>query len=94
MRRTIGTGNVGWYIVGLHRPPRLVLDELLQLVERPVCVLCPLLAPDREPVADTLEVFKSDVASGALRFLHKTLADRVVGVGLKRILRLLRFASA
>lgn len=63
-----------------------VLDKLAKLVERPVRVSCPLLAPNRYPVTDTLEVFEGDPAPGVLRGLHDTLADAVVGVCLVALL--------
>lgn len=65
---------------------RLVLYKLTKLVESPVSVSCPLLAPNRYPIADALEVFKSDPAIGVLRGLHDTLTDAVVCVSLVALL--------
>ena len=68
------------------REGRLVLDKLAKLIKRPVRVSCPLLAPNRYPVTDALEVFEGDPAPGVLRGLHDTLADAVVGVSLVALL--------
>ncbi len=79
-----GTRRVAW----VHRNKShacersLVLDKLAELIKRPVCVLCPLPVPNRYPVSDTLEVFKSNPTPSVLRGLHNTLADAVVGVSL------------
>jgi len=64
----------------------LVFDFCPEVVKCPVRVSCPLPVPNRYPIADTLEVLKSDPAPGVLRGLHNTLADAVVGVGLVALL--------
>ncbi len=56
----------------------LVLDKVTQLKERPVAMLAPLLAANRYPVTNALQVFQGNCASGALRFLNKPLTDHVV----------------
>lgn len=44
-----------------------VSDELAELVEGPGTEVGPLLASNRYPVADAIEIFKSDAAPGAFR---------------------------
>ncbi len=61
----------------------LVLDKVTQLKERPVAMLAPLLAANRYPVTNALQVFQGNCASGALRFLNKPLTDHVVDIGLE-----------
>jgi len=61
----------------------LVSNIALKLIERPVSVLASLLASKRCPIANTLQSFKGNRSTGVLRFSNKTLADRVICVGLK-----------
>jgi hypothetical protein len=58
------------------------VDELSQLVERPVALLASLRATNRS-LADTAQIFQSDRPASVLRFLNKQLADGVIGVFLK-----------
>ena len=60
----------------------LVSNIALKLIERPVSVLASLLASNRS-LTDSAQIFKSDSPLSVLRFLNKTLADRVVGITLK-----------
>lgn len=59
----------------------LVGDEPAELVERPGRVPCSLVASNRDPPADPLELFQGDAAFGALGDSNDCLGDRVVGVG-------------
>ena len=63
---------------------RLVGQELLELVKRPVCMSCSLLAPSsRRPLANAGQVLHGDCPIRVLRFLHEMLADRVVHITLE-----------
>ena len=61
-----------------HR--RLVGDEHPELMERPRMQVGTLSASNRYPVADTLEVFEGDTASGVFGFTDQSLADAVVHI--------------
>mgnify|MGYP006892193696 FL=1 len=62
------------------RQPRLVLDVLAQLRERPAMQCRPLVALNSCPLADATQVFEGNPASGVFRLGDDALADRVVGV--------------
>jgi hypothetical protein len=64
---------------GYIRESRLVADERAELGERPSREpILRVTAPSRDPVADALEVFEGDPASGAFGGLDDLLADDVV----------------
>lgn len=69
--------------------PSFVCDERGQLVERPTVQDCPLLAPNREPAGDAIEVFDGYPASSAFGFSNDLLGDYVVCIGSEAL-----FASA
>ena len=62
---------------------RLVLHEGAQLSEGPVGMARSLPPSNRDPLADALEVFQSDSASGVFGGAHQRLADAVVRVALE-----------
>jgi len=84
---TYGTSLAG--VLGINkdhwntRQHSLVGDVLSQLIERPVSELAPLLATKPRPIANACQVLKGYRSFGDLRFLNKTLANRMVGVALK-----------
>jgi len=59
---------------------RLVFHERTQLKESPSMMPVSLLPSNRYPVADSLEVFKDDAASGAFSGSNELLTDAVVFV--------------
>ena len=59
---------------------RLVLDEGAKLMERPGMMDATLSLANRYPVADTLEILKSDTAPGAFGLRDQSLANRMVDV--------------
>lgn len=65
--------------------PSLVLDKGSKLEERPVMQRSSLGATQPYPPADTLEVFKSNPATGVFRAGHDAFADRVVGIRSKPV---------
>ena len=95
LSRSIRFGNVSTMVALLTGMPwihenhwhpserRLVGDILPQLKEAPVRVSWPLLASGLNPVTDSGEVLQSDPCTGALRRLHETLGNGVIGVLLK-----------
>lgn len=98
MRLTIGFRNMvtdATHLTGIGRVEhnngnarqfRLVADKLEQLVKRPVMQIATLFASGPYPFADAIEIFKSDAASGALRFFYNLLADGVVKPSCKAFL--------
>src|SRR5216683_4725587 len=62
---------------------RLVLHEGAQLSECPVGVVRSLPPSNRDALADALEVFQSDSATGVFGGAHQRLADAVVRVSLE-----------
>lgn len=72
---------------------RLVGDERAELSERPVVEPCPLTAPGRYPVADTLEIFERNSAAGAFSSRNERLRDAVVDVALEPALPASEFAE-
>ena len=61
----------------------LVLDKGAKLMERPGMMDATLSLANRNPVADALELFKSDPPPGAFGFRDQSLADRMVDVRCK-----------
>ena len=64
----------------------LVRQERTQLEERPRVQRAPLGLPDRYPIADAVEVFDGNAASGALGLTDEMLADAVVGMAVEVLL--------
>ena len=80
-----GLTRVPWVDVD-HRDacePCLVVDELPELMEAPICEASSLPATSPYPVVDALEIFQSDTTSGALRRAHQDLGDAVVDISLE-----------
>lgn len=50
-------------------------------MERPTMVVTALGLSNRDPIADTLEVFQSDTAPGTFGLRNQPLADRMVHIG-------------
>lgn len=92
MRRSIsfinttadGTGTRGVPGIDIEngdtRQFSFVLDKTTELEEGPRMQSCPLTAPNPYPLADPLEVFKSDSPVGALSSGNYALGDAVVYV--------------
>lgn len=57
---------------------RFVVDKLQQLMERPIMQIATLFTSSPYPFADAFEIFKSDTASGALRYFYNQLTDRMI----------------
>jgi len=73
------------WVYWAHRnasPLSLVFDEAAKLKERPITMLVPLLAANRS-LTDALEVFQGDTSVSVLRFLNKSLTNRMVDICLK-----------
>lgn len=71
----------------------LVGNESTQLPERPVVQASALFAAGRNPSADTLEILKSNSASGAFSIQHDSLRNTVIGVFLEPRLSSCQFAQ-
>ncbi len=92
MRRTVALINTTTYRAGargiarlneLNDYPgelRLIFDKLSELRERPGVLLSPLAFPNRDAVADTLEVFQCDSPSAVFSLHNNTLRDYVIDV--------------
>ena len=76
------TGSTGVVRIDVdHRyagSARFVCDELTQLTECPAMQRGPLGLPNRDALADALQIFQGDAASGALSLGHDAFAERVV----------------
>src|SRR5450756_257541 len=83
----LGTGSAGVPGINIHDLDALecslVLDEVAQLPEGPTMDDSPLAFPNREPLADSPEVFEGDAPRGVFGPSHQSLADSVVHVGLE-----------
>src|SRR5229473_2771000 len=79
LRRVAGIDQLNWH----PDVRRLVLHEGAQLSECPVCVARSLPPSNRDALADALEVFQSDSATGVFGDAHQRLADAVVRVALE-----------
>ena len=92
MKRTIGFVNVTTSRTGAagvsgvnqenwHANPfGFVGHERAKLEERPVMQGCPLCATNRNPLADTAQIFQGNRSICVFRFGNQFLADAVVGV--------------
>jgi len=81
--RWAGTGGIPWVNKHDGNPAllRLVRDKPNQLIEGPTVQRSSLVASNCNPVADTLEVFEGNGASGALRSSYNCFGDAMVYVG-------------
>src|SRR6266852_7153696 len=79
LRRVAGIDQHDWY----PDARRLVLHEGAQLSERPVGVARSLPPSNRDALADALEVFQRQPASGVFGGAHQRLADAVIRVALE-----------
>src|SRR6266852_1785847 len=79
LRRVAGIDQHDWH----PDTRRLVLHEGPQLSECPVGVARSLPPSNRDALANALEVFQSDSASGVFGGAHQRLADAVVRVALE-----------
>ena len=64
-------------------PSGLVLDERTELMERPLVMSLALVTSNRGPQEDAREVFESNPSLRAFCRVNDSLADDVVGIGLK-----------
>lgn len=95
MARAIGFGSMATVVALLTGMSRinedhghtsecsLVRNILPQLKEPPICVSWPLWASGLNPLPYACQVFQSNGCSGALRRVHETLGNTVIGILLK-----------
>ena len=69
-------------------PLSFVLNLCPQVKERPVCMSCALITPNRYPIPYPAQFFERDRAIGVLRLSHDAFTDSMVGVFLKTSLLL------
>lgn len=60
--------------------PGFVHNKGSELVEGPICQSCVMPLPNRYPIANALEIFKANSATGALSVRHNGFTDPVVFV--------------
>ena len=65
---------------GHSEESRFILDELPELIESPCIEATTLCLRNRSPATDTLEVLKSNTASGVFGFGHDLFGDAMVDV--------------